>query len=56
MNNDNSPYIHMSFNHGGGNWGYGSYSTAYIEQIWSILKKIIKSTYYAIPSKGFYFF
>ena len=56
MNNDNSPYIHMSFNLGGGNWGYGIYSTAHIEQIWSVLKKLIKSTYYAIPSKGFYFY
>jgi len=56
LNNENIPYYHMTFNLGEGNWGYGNHSTSHIEQIWSVLKILIKRTYYSIPSKGFYFF
>ncbi len=56
LNNDNSPYYYMTFNHGAGNWGYGNYSASHVDQILSVLKSLIKRTYYTIPSKGFYFF
>ena len=56
LNNNNSGYIHISYNHGGGHWGIGELSTSHIEGIWSYLKTTIKRIYYSIPNKGFYFF
>ena len=56
LNNINSGYTHISYNHGAGNWGIGVYSTSHIEGMWSSLKNYIKNIYYSIPSKGFYYY
>ena len=56
MNNNNSGYIHLSYNNGAGNWGIGVHSTSHIESMWACLKNYIKNIYYSIPSKGFYFY
>ena len=56
LNDENSGYHHISYNHGAGNWGVGEYSTSHIESMWAYLNKSIKKIYYSIPSKGFYYF
>ena len=56
LNNNNSGYIHISYNNGAGNWGIGVHSTSHIESMWACLKNYIKNIYYSIRSKGFYFY
>ena len=47
----NSGYTHIKYNHGAGSFGFGIQSTSHIESIWSQIKAKIKATYITIPHK-----
>ena len=46
-------YIHHIHNHGHGYFSLGIDCASHVEQLWSILKCIIKNLYYSIPHKNF---
>lgn len=56
LNDINLGYTHEFHSHGGGDFGYGAYSTAHIEGIWGQLKGLLKKMYNSIPQRHFIYF
>ena len=46
---NNISFTHEEHLHGGGDFGYGSYSTSHIEGLWNYIKKIFIRIYYIMP-------
>ena len=51
-----SGYIHLSYNHSRGIYGFGINSTSRIESVWAELKQLIKKIYGTIKEKNFVYF
>ena len=56
INQANSGYQHLSFNHGHVLFGEGINTTSHIERFWAFLKSTLKKIYHYIPSKNLIFF
>ena len=56
LNEPNSGYSHINFNHSFGSFVSGLTSTSHMESIWSIIKAKIKNIYYVIPNKNLFLF
>jgi len=56
INQANSGYQHLSFNHGYGLFGKGINTTSHTESFWAFLKSTLKKIYYSICSKNLIFF
>ena len=47
--NNNISFTHEEHLHGGGDFGYGTASTSYIEGLWNFIKKMFIRIYYIMP-------
>ena len=56
LNQSNSGYSHLTFNHYQGQFGEGINSSSHMESFWAFLKNNIKKIYHCIPSKNLLYF